>query len=130
MRKILFVVIAVLLMGCCAGTMEAKTSKKKRARRPATEDVWKHISGMYPFSNGTQSITVDYFQGVFKALVKDNPDDESIECGGSVDERTGLITIVDDNGKVIFTGKMYRGGNQLRGKLRGKPVTLEGMCGL
>ena len=34
-----------------------------------------------------------------------------------------------DAGKVIFTGKMYRGGNQLKGTLNGKKVVLEGMCG-
>ena len=49
---------------------------------------------------------------------------------GNVDEKTGLITVVDKQGKVIFTGKMYRGGNQLKGELFGKPITLEGLCGL
>ena len=75
-------------------------------------------------------IGVNYFDGEFEGYINGPGFEDSPTFGGSVDEKTGLITIVDQQGKVIFTGKMYRGGNQLKGELNGKPITLEGLCGL
>lgn len=130
MKKKVFVLIAAIVLSGMAMGLEAK-KPKKRVRKAAKEQVWTHISGFYTFSNGEHSIGIDYLNGEFKGYIN-GPGYEDNEDGfdGSVDEKTGLITIVDEQGKVIFTGKMYRGGNQLKGELNGKPITLEGLCGL
>lgn len=129
MKKKLFILIVTILIGSLAVSMEAK-KPKKRARKTAKEQVWTHISGFYTFSNGEYSIGIDYFDGEFKGYINGPGFENEEGYDGSVDEKTGLITIVDEQVKVIFTGKMYRGGNQLRGELNGKPITLEGLCGL
>lgn len=129
MRKTIYVILAAVLLSCMMSTAEAKKARRHK-RKPATEEVWTIISGTYPFSDGTYFISIYNFQGDFKARIEGPGFDEDSEFGGNVDEKSGLITIVDDDGKELFTGKMYRGGNQLKGKLKGKPITLEGMGGL
>lgn len=130
MKKKLFILIATVLIGSLAVSMEAKKPKKK-VRRVAKEEVWTHISGLYSFGNEKYMIGINYFDGEFEAYFRGPEfDEDESTFDGNVDEKTGLITVVDKQGKVIFTGKMYRGGNQLKGELFGKPVTLEGLCGL
>lgn len=130
MKKKLFILIATILIGSLAVSMEAKKPKKK-VRRVAKEEVWTHISGLYSFGNDKYTIGISYCDGEFEAYFRGPEfDEDESTFDGNVDEKTGLITVVDKQGKVIFTGKMYRGGNQLKGELFGKPVTLEGLCGL
>lgn len=130
MKKKLFILIATILIGSLAVSMEAKKPKKK-VRRVAKEEVWTHISGLYSFGNDKYMIGINYCDGEFEAYFRGPEfDEDESTFDGNVDEKTGLITVVDKQGKVIFTGKMYRGGNQLKGELFGKPVTLEGLCGL
>lgn len=129
MKKSLFILIIALLVASVPASLDAKSKKKRGRRRAATEQVWTHISGTYNFSNGETYIMIDNFQGESKAIIGKADYSESSEYPCTVDEKTGLITIYDNDGKAIFTGKMYRGGNQLKGTLRGKKVVLEGMCG-
>ena len=129
MKKSLFILIIALLVASVPVSLDAKSKKKRGRRRAATEQVWTHISGTYNFSNGETYIMIDNFQGESKAIIGKADYSESSEYPCTVDEKTGLITIHDNDGKAIFTGKMYRGGNQLKGTLRGKKVVLEGMCG-
>ena len=120
MKKKLFILIATILIGSLAVSMEAKKPKKK-VRKAAKEQVWteKYMIG------------INYCDGEFEAYFRGPEfDEDESTFDGNVDEKTGLITVFDKQGKVIFTGKMYRGGNQLKGELFGKPVTLEGLCGL
>lgn len=120
-----------LLVASVPASLDAKSKKKKGRRRAATEEVWTHISGSYNFSNGDIYMMIYNMPGESsKATVGKSDYSESTEYECTVNEKTGLITAYDDQGKVIFTGKMYRGGNQLRGTLNGKKVVLEGMCGL
>ena len=129
MKKKLFILIATVLIGSLAVSMEAK--KPKKVRKVAKEEVWTHISGFYSFSNDKYMIGINYCDGEFEAYFHGPEfDEDESTFDGNVDEKTGLITVVDKQGKVIFTGKMYRGGNQLKGELFGKPITLEGLCGL
>ena len=129
MKKKLFLLIVTVLIGSLAVSMEAKKPKKK-ARRVEKEEVWTHISGFYSFGNDEYMISINYFDGEFEAYIHGPGFDENESTfAGNVDEKTGLITVVDKQGKVIFIGKMYRGGNQLKGELNGKPITLEGLCG-
>ena len=129
MKKKLFLLIVTVLIGSLAVSMEAKKPKKK-ARRVEKEEVWTHISGLYSFGNDEYMISINYFDGEFESYIHGPGFDENESTfAGNVDEKTGLITVVDKQGKVIFTGKMYRGGNQLKGELNGKPITLEGLCG-
>ena len=130
MKKKLFILIVTVLIGSLAVSMEAKKPKKK-ARRVEKEEVWTHISGLYSFGNEKYMIGINYCDGEFEAYFRGPEfDEDESTFDGNVDEKTGLITVVDKQGKVIFTGKMYRGGNQLKGELFGKPITLEGLCGL
>ena len=130
MKKKLFILIVTVLIGSLAVSMEAKKPKKK-ARRVEKEEVWTHISGLYSFGNDEYMIGINYCDGEFEAYFHGPEfDEDESTFDGNVDEKTGLITVVDKQGKVIFTGKMYRGGNQLKGELFGKPITLEGLCGL
>ncbi len=129
MKKKIFILIAVLVLSGMAMGLEAKKPKKRR-HRAQQEQVWTSISGFYTFRNGEYYIAIDYFDGEFKGYIDGPGFEDKGVFGGSVDEKTGLITIVDEQGKVTFTGKMYRGGNQLRGELNGKPITLEGLCGM
>lgn len=130
MKKKLFILIATVLIGSLAVSMEAKKPKKK-VRKVAKEEVWTHISGFYSFGNDKYMIGINYCDGEFEAYFHGPEfDQDESTFDGNVDEKTGLITVVDKQGKVIFTGKMYRGGNQLKGELFGKPITLEGLCGL
>ena len=130
MKKKLFILIVTVLIGSLAVSMEAKKPKKK-VRRVAKEEVWTHISGLYSFGNEKYMIGINYCDGEFEAYFRGPEfDEDESTFDGNVDEKTGLITVFDKQGKVIFTGKMYRGGNQLKGELFGKPVTLEGLCGL
>lgn len=129
MKKKLFLLIVTVLIGSLAVSMEAKKPKKK-ARRVEKEEVWTHISGLYSFGNDEYMISINYFDGEFESYIHGPGFDENESTfAGNVDEKTGLITVVDKQGKVIFTGKMYRGGNQLKGELNGKPITLDGLCG-
>ena len=127
-RSVLLVIIA-LLVASVPATIDAKSKKKRAKRRASVEQVWTHISGMYNFSNGDIYVIINHFQDESDATIGKADYSESQDYPCTVDEKTGLITIYDDAGKVIFTGKMYRGGNQLKGTLNGKPVVLEGMCG-
>ena len=130
MKKKLFILIVTVLIGSLAVSMEANKPKKK-VRRVAKEEVWTHISGLYSFRNDKYMIGINYCDGEFEAYFHGPEfDEDESTFDGNVDEKTGLITVVDKQGKVIFTGKMYRGGNQLKGELFGKPITLEGLCGL
>ncbi|MBR1727707.1 MAG: hypothetical protein IJ724_13900 [Muribaculaceae bacterium] len=124
MKKKLFILIAAVLIGSLAVSMEAKKPKKK-VRRVAKEEVWTHISGLYSFGNEKYMIGINYCDGEFEAYFRGPEfDEDESTFEGNVDEKTGLITVVDKQGKVIFTGKMYRGGNQLKGELCGKHITL------
>lgn len=128
MKKAILLILVALLVASVPASLDAK-SKKRGKRRAATEQVWTHISGTYNFSNGETYIMIDHFQGESKATIGKADYSESNDYPCTVNEKSGLITIYDDAGKVIFTGKMYRGGNQLKGTLNGKKVVLEGMCG-
>lgn len=129
MKKAILLILVALLVASVPASLDANSKKKRGRRRAATEQVWTHISGMYNFSDGETYIMIDHFQGESKATIGKADYSESKDYPCTVDEKTGLITICDDAGKVIFTGKMYRGGNQLKGTLNGKKVVLEGMCG-
>ena len=129
MKKSFFLLIIALLVASVPASLDAKSKKKRGRRRAATEQVWTHISGMYNFSDGETYIMIDHFQGESKATIGKADYSESNDYQCTVDEKTGLITIFDDDGNTIFTGKMYRGGNQLKGTLNGKKVVLEGLCG-
>ena len=129
MKKSFFLLIIALLVASVPASLDAKSKKKRGRRRAATEQVWTHISGMYNFSDGETYIMIDHFQGESKATIGKADYSESKDYPCTVDEKTGLITICDDAGKIIFTGKMYRGGNQLKGTLNCKKVVLDGMCG-
>ncbi len=117
------------MVASAPASLDAKSKKKKSHRKVAKEQVWTHISGTYPFSDGNIIITIDHFQGESKATISKNDYNEEVEHRCTVNEKTGLITIYDNDGKTIFTGKMYQGGNQLRGTLYDKKVILNGMCG-
>ena len=130
MKKSVLLIIIAMLVASVPATIDAKSKKKKGRRHNATEQVWTAISGTYNFANGDIYMMIDHFQGESKAVIGKADYSESHEYTScTVDEKSGLITICDDDGNVIFTGKMYRGGNQLRGTLNGKKVVLEGMCG-
>ncbi len=129
MKKAILLILVALVVASVPASIDAKSKKKRGRRRAVTEQVWTHISGMYNFSDGETYIMIDHFQGESKATIGKADYSESKDYPCTVDEKTGLITICDDAGKVIFTGKMYRGGNQLKGTLNGKKVVLEGMCG-
>ena len=118
MKKAILLII-VALVASVPATIDAKSKKKRGKRRASTEQVWTHISGTYNFSNGDIYMIIEHFQGKSKATIGKTDYSESIDYPCTVDEKTGLITIYDDAGKVIFTGKMYRGGNQLKGTLHG-----------
>ncbi len=47
----------------------------------------------------------------------------------TIDYKTGNIKAYDDDGNLVFDGYCTKGGNMLRGKLRGKDVKFEGACG-
>lgn len=128
MKKAILLILVALLVASVPASVDAK-SKKKSRKKVRTEQVWTHISGMYNFSDGETYIMIDHFQGVSKATIGKADYSESNDYACTVDDKSGLITIYDDAGKIIFTGKMYRGGNQLKGTLNGKKVVLEGMCG-
>ena len=131
MKKSLFLIIIALLVASVPASVDAKSKKKKGRRRAATEQVWTHISGTYNFSNGDIYMMVNNMHDERSTVTVGKADySESNEYQGTVDEKTGLITAYDEEGKVVFIGKMYRGGNQLRGTLNGKKVVLEGLCGL
>lgn len=123
-------IIVALLVASVPASIDAKAKKKRVRRKAATEQVWTCISGMYNFSDGEIYIVIDHFQGVSKATIGKADYSESKDYPCTVNEKTGLITIYDDARKVIFKGKMYSGGNELRGTLNGKKVVLGGMCGL
>ena len=124
----IFALIAVILLSGMAMGLEAKKPRKRKQTVPK-EEVWTAISGTYSFTNNEFTIMIEYFHDEFRAYINGPGYEDDGAFDGSVDEKTGLITIVDDDNKVIFTGKMYRGGNQLRGELNGNAITLEGMCG-
>ena len=129
MKKTLFILIIALLVASVPASLDAKSKKKRGKRSAATEEVWTHIGGTYNFSNQETYIIIDHLQGESKAIIGKPDYSESYEYPCTVNEKTGLITISDNDGKTIFTGKMYKGGNQLKGVLHGKKVVLEGMCG-
>ncbi|MBQ0047243.1 MAG: hypothetical protein KBT33_06970 [Prevotellaceae bacterium] len=84
-------------------------------------DVWTLISGTYFFwdSENSQSITVSSFKGENSMTMGE--DEYSITIDNS-----GEIVARNDNGKVVFYGAMYDGGNTLRGVLKGKKVAFYG----
>ncbi len=129
MKRAILLIIVALVVASVPASVDAKSKKKRGKRRAATEQVWTHISGTYSFSDGEIYVMVDHFQGESKATIGKADYSESNDYQCTVDEKTGLITIFDDDGNTIFTGKMYRGGNQLKGTLNGKKVVLEGLCG-
>ena len=129
MKKTIILILVALVVASVPASVDAKGNKKKARRRAATEQVWTCISGMYNFSNGEIYMIINHFQGESNATIGKTDYSESNDYPCTVDEKSGLITVTDDDGNVIFTGKMYRGGNQLKGTLRGKKVVLEGMCG-
>ena len=88
-------------------------------------EVWAHISGTYPYSDGTNNIMVSANPGDDVTL-----DINDVTYPATINSETGLITAKDKQGKVIFEGYMYDGAAVLKGRLNGNPVRLEGMFGL
>lgn len=126
MKKLFVIALTLVIVLAGATTADAK-KRKHRPRKQRTEEVWTHLSGMYAFTNGTNYFSIE-FDGPDDIIVRASVDDE--DCTGDYDKKTHLITLRNQQGEVIFTGKIYRGGNLLKGTLRGKPVKAENPCGL
>ncbi len=126
MKRLLVIALMVVVVLAGATTADAK-KRKSSSHQQRTEQVWTHLGGTYVFSNGTNYFSIE-FDGQNDEIVRASVDSE--ECSGEYNHKTHLITLRNEQGEVIFTGKIYRGGNLLKGKLRGKPVKAENPCGL
>ena len=94
--------------------------------------VWPYLGGTYPFSDGTTNVIVETELGSETALTINfftDDSDEGDKYEGEHDE-TGRIRAYDDDGRLVFEGYMYQGGNMLKGTYKGKSVKYDGMGGL
>lgn len=124
-KVILTLLVLVLLAGTC---LDAGAKKKRRHRKlPGTEQVWTALGGTYAFVGDNHYVAIDFGVGETPQVERASIDSE--ECTGTYDETTHLIVLTNEAGEVVFEGKIYNGGNLLKGKLHGKPVALNGACG-
>ena len=92
-------------------------------------EVWTHLGGTYGFvGEGYEWVALETGLG--------EDDEKWLSLGGeeemypvTIDYKTGNIKAYDDDGNLVFDGYCTKGGNMLRGKLRGKDVKFEGACG-
>ncbi|MBR3100619.1 MAG: hypothetical protein IKH19_02570 [Muribaculaceae bacterium] len=127
MRKTLFVlIVSVILSGMMVGA-DAKKKQKRHRRVPPTEQVWTALGGFYYFVNDEHSVSIDF--GIGEEPIVENAYVDSETCSGTYDVKTHLIELTNESGEKIFEGKIYDGGNLLKGTLHGKPVALRTACG-
>lgn len=88
-------------------------------------EVWTCFGGTYFFFGDGQSYVVDFPLGQDVTTTATLAfGDEELEA--DVNAKTGLITACDDQGKEVFRGAIYAGGNLLKGTYRGKHIEVWG----
>lgn len=88
-------------------------------------EVWTCFAGTYFFFGDGQSYVVDFPLGQDVTTTATLAfGDEELEA--DVNAKTGLITACDDQGKEVFRGAIYAGGNLLKGTYRGKHIEVWG----
>ena len=88
-------------------------------------EVWTCFGGTYFFFGDGQSYVVDFPLGqdvTTNATLAFG--DEELEA--DVNAKTGLITACDAQGKEVFRGAIYAGGNLLKGTYRGQHIEVWG----
>ena len=90
-------------------------------------EVWPYLGGTYAFGDE---------DGDYAYLEVDLEDDSNCTLSikgknykGKIAE-DGRITAYTGSGQVAFVGYVYAGGNLLKGKLFGKDIRYNGLCGL
>ncbi len=107
---------------------EEEVEMTPEEREAYENEVWPYLGGTYAFRNGEQYCALDVSLDEENRATLSIGEDVSIYC--TIDPKTGFITGVDDEGKEVFRGAVYAGGNLLKGTLYGKPICYEGLCGL
>ena len=88
-------------------------------------EVWTTFGGTYFFFGDGQQYAVEFPLGedviTWATLYVG---DEELQA--DVNAKTGLITACDEDGKEVFRGAIYAGGNLLKGTYRGKHIEVWG----
>ena len=88
-------------------------------------EVWTCFGGTYFFFGDGQSYVVDFPLGQDVTTTATLAfGDEELQA--DVNAKTGLITASDAQGKEVFRGAIYAGGNLLKGTYRGKHIEVWG----
>jgi hypothetical protein len=88
-------------------------------------EVWTYFGGTYIFFGDGDQYSVDF------PLGEDEHHWATLYIRGEefkadVNPKTGLITACDDDGKEVFRGAIYAGGNLLKGTYRGEQIKVWG----
>ena len=88
-------------------------------------EVWTAFGGTYFFFGDGEQYIVDFPLGedVIHSATLAFGDEE---LTADVNPKTGLITACDEEGKEVFRGAIYAGGNLLKGTYRGKQIKVWG----
>ena len=88
-------------------------------------EVWTCFGGTYFFFGDGQSYVVDFPLGQDVTTTATLAfGDEELQA--DVNAKTGLITACDAQGKEVFRGAIYAGGNLLKGTYRGQHIEVWG----
>ena len=130
MKRIISILLVVLLVLAGATTADAKKrARKHRKVTPSTEQVWTTFGGTYIFMDKDHQVSISFtLDGDEDVLESVSLDDEKVT--GVYNKETHEFTFYDERGVTIFKGKVYDGGNLLKGTLRGKKIELRNPCGL
>ena len=110
--------------------MDAETELTPEQLEAYENEVWTSLGGLYGFvGEGYEWV------GLETGISED--DEKWLSLSGeddnypvTIDYKTGNIKAYDDDGNLVFDGYCTKGGNMLRGKLRGRDVKFEGACGM
>ena len=83
------------------------------------QEVWKSFGGTYFFWNNGEQVVLDFPLPQEGGVTMFHCGELSLEA--TVDPQTGKIVAKDDDGRVMFKGYVYDGGNTIRGILTGEP---------
>lgn len=126
MNRALILMLAAAV--ACCGAIDAKKRVRRHAKRHSSQnEVWTHLGGTYIFS-GSVNVAIEFALESEPRIERIIIDD--VNYDGYYNKRNHLITATHSNGVVVFSGKIYDGGNLLKGRLHGKPIALRNPCGL